>query len=80
MRKDYSRSVSMRCSTCAGTQFEFDKDGGPIRCTGCDRIYASKDELIGENGARIDSQIEEMGADVLKDVHKDRSKMFKKFK
>jgi hypothetical protein len=79
MKKDYSRSVSMQCSTCGGTQFEFGEDDGLSRCTGCDRIYA-RAELIRENGARIDGQIEEMGADVFKDVKKDLSKMFKKFK
>lgn len=79
MKKDYSRSVSMQCSTCGGTQFEFGEDDGRIRCTGCDRVYA-KDELIAENGARIDSQVEEMGSEVFKDVAKDLSKMFKKFK
>lgn len=78
MKKDYSRSVSMQCSTCGGTQFEFGEDDGPVRCTGCDRTYA-REELIRENGARIDSQIEEMGADVFKDVKKDLSKIFKKF-
>jgi ribosomal protein S27E len=70
----------MQCSTCGGTQFEFDEDGGPIRCAGCDRVYASKDELIVENGGRIDSEVEEMKAAVLKDVRADFSKMFKKFK
>lgn len=80
MTKDYSRSVSMQCATCAGTQFEFDEDGDPIRCTGCDRVYASKDELISENGARIDGETEKMGSEVVKDVTKDLSKIFKKFK
>lgn len=80
MKKDYSRSVSMQCSTCAATEFEFDEDGGPIRCTGCDRVYATKDELISENGARIDGQVDEIGKELLKDVQKDLSKIFKKFR
>jgi DNA-directed RNA polymerase subunit RPC12/RpoP len=79
MKNDYSRPVSMQCSTCGGTEFEFDEDGGPIRCTGCDRIYA-KDELIKENGGRIDQHVEEMKSDIMKDVRKDLSDMFKKFK
>lgn len=80
MKDNYSRSVSMQCSTCGGTQFEFDEDGGPIRCTGCDRVYATKDELIAENGARIEGEVEGMKSDILGDVKKDLSKMFKKFK
>ena len=80
MKGDYSRLVSMQCSTCGSTQFEFGEDGGPIRCTVCDRVYSSKDELIAENGGRLDSHIEELRDDVLKDVRKDLSKMFKKFK
>jgi hypothetical protein len=61
-------------------QFEFDEDGGPIRCTGCDRVYLSKDELIAENGARVDREVEEMKSAVLKDVRADLSKMFQKLK
>jgi uncharacterized Zn finger protein (UPF0148 family) len=79
MKNDYSRPVSMQCSSCGGTQFEFDEDG-PIRCIGCDRIYASKDELIEENGARIEQQVEQMKSDIMKDVRKDLSDIFKKFK
>jgi len=80
MKDDYSRSVSMQCGTCGGTQFEFDEAGGPIRCTGCDRVYATKDELIAENGARIEGEVEDMKSDILGDVRKDLSNMFKKFK
>lgn len=80
MKNDYSRSVSMQCSTCGGMAFEFDNEEGPIRCTGCDRVYATKDELIAENGGRIDGQVDEIGKELLKDVQKDLSKMFKKFR
>ena len=80
MKDNYSRQFSAQCGTCGGSEFEFDDDGGPIRCTSCDRIYASSDELIGENGGRIERQIQDMGSDIIKDVEKDFSKLFKKFK
>lgn len=79
MKKDYSRSVSMQCSTCGGTDFEFEDSDGPVRCTGCDRIY-NRQELIRENGARIDSHVDEMKTEIMADVRKDFSKIFKKFK
>lgn len=79
MKGDYSRSVSMQCSTCAGTEFEHDEDDGPMRCTGCDRVYA-REELVRENGARIEAEVDEVKSQIVADIHKDFSKMFKKFK
>ena len=80
MKDNYSRSVSLRCTTCGGNKFEFDAAGGPIRCNDCDRMYESKDELIAENGEHIDLEAQQFGADVLKDLQNDLSKMFKKLR
>ncbi len=77
MKDNYSRPVSLRCATCGGNEFEFDEAGGPIRCNSCDRIYESKDELIAENGEHIDLEVQQLGADVLKGLQNDLSKMFK---
>ena len=79
MKNEYSRSVSMQCSTCGGTDFEFEDSDGPVRCTGCDRTY-DRQELIRENGERIDPHIDEMKSEIMSDVRKDLSKMFKKFR
>ena len=69
----------MQCSTCGGTDFEIEDDGSPVRCVGCDRIFM-RDELVRENGARIESEVEDVKALLVADIRKDFSKIFKKFK
>lgn len=63
----FSRSVSMQCSTCGGTQFERETDEGPFRCVGCGRSF-TREELIRENGELIDNKAGEMAAEVVKDT------------
>ena len=79
MKNDYSRSVSMQCSTCGGADFEFEDESSPVRCVGCDRIFM-REELVRENGARIESEVEDVKAQLVADIRKDFSKIFKKFK
>jgi DNA-directed RNA polymerase subunit RPC12/RpoP len=79
MKDDYSRSVSAQCSTCGGTDFEFENEDDPIRCVGCDRIYL-REELVRENDEQIDRVVENMKSEIIADVHKDFKKMFKKFR
>lgn len=69
----------MQCSTCGGTDFEFDGEKSPVRCVGCDRIFM-REELLRENGARIESEVGDVKAQLVADIRKDFSKMFKKFK
>ncbi len=63
----YSRSVSLMCPTCAHKDFEFEDAEGPIRCMSCDRTF-TRDELIRENGELIETEVEEVKAEVFKDV------------
>jgi hypothetical protein len=79
MKDDYSQSVSMQCSTCGGNDFDFEDDCGPIRCVGCDRVFA-REELIRENGARIETEVEEVFGQITADLTEDFSKIFKGFK
>lgn len=66
----YNRSIAMRCSTCGGTDFEYEpEDEGPIRCTSCDRIF-TRDELIQENGENIEANVDEIGQEVVADLEK----------
>lgn len=70
----------MQCSTCGGADFEFEEDeSSPVRCVGCDRIF-QREELIRENGARIESEVDDVKAQLVADIRKDFSKIFKKFK
>jgi transcription initiation factor TFIIIB Brf1 subunit/transcription initiation factor TFIIB len=78
MEDKHSRSIKMLCSTCGGSDFEFDPEveNGPARCVSCDRIY-SREELTRENQARIDENVEEIKAEVVEDLHKSIRDMFK---
>jgi hypothetical protein len=63
----YSRRVSMQCSTCGGTAFEYDDESGPYRCTGCDRTF-TREELLRENGERIENEVDEVKGEIVKDL------------
>lgn len=71
MRKGtYDRSIKLHCSTCGGSDFEYDKqDDGPIRCTSCERVF-TRDELIRENGATIEANVDEVKKEVVDDMQK----------
>jgi hypothetical protein len=71
----YSRNVSMQCSTCGGTAFEFEDKGGPYTCKGCDRIY-TREELLRENGGRIESEVDEVKGEIVKDLRDTLRKSF----
>lgn len=77
MKNDYSRSITLQCSTCGGGDFEHDGDEGPVHCVGCNRNY-TREELIRENGARIEAEVDEVKSEVLSDVRKEFGKIFKK--
>lgn len=79
MKANYSRPVPMQCTTCGGMEFELDEESGSVHCTGCDRTY-DRQELIQENGGRVDAHFDEMKSEIMADVRKDVAKMFKKFK
>ena len=71
----YSRSVSMQCSTCGGTRFEFEGKAGPYRCVGCDRTF-TREELMRENGGRVDDEVEAMKGEIVKDLRAHLHKAF----
>ena len=73
----FSRTVSMQCSTCGGTQFEFEGDTGPYRCVCCDRTFA-REELIRESGRLIDNEVGEMAKDAGEYAREQLRKSFKK--
>ena len=60
-----NRQVTMQCSTCGGTQFAFEEDNGPVRCVGCDRTF-TREELMRENGHRIDDEVEALKDDAVR--------------
>ena len=77
MAANFDRGVSMQCSTCGGTQFEYKADTGPYRCVGCDRTF-EKEELVRENGLPIDNEIGGMGVDAAKYAREQLRKSMRK--
>lgn len=75
----YSRSITLNCPTCGGTDFKYDTEdsGGPVECAGCNRIL-TREELMSENQRNIDAHVEQMGDEMLKDVQKEFSDMLRK--
>jgi uncharacterized Zn finger protein (UPF0148 family) len=74
---NFDRSVSMQCSTCGGTQFEYEVETGPFRCAGCDRSF-TREELMRENGGLIDNEVGEMAAEVGKHARDELRKSLRK--
>ncbi len=70
----YGRSVTLICSTCGSSDFEYDKavDDGPVRCTSCDETFF-RNELVQENGAVIKANVDEVKADIVSDARKEFS-------
>lgn len=62
---NFTRSVSLQCPTCGGTQFEYEAEAGPFWCVGCDRTIA-KDDLLRENGNLIENHVDELASEAAK--------------
>lgn len=78
MRNDkLSNSLSMHCSTCGGTAFEYEPETGPYKCVGCDRTF-EKEELLRENGEVIDSEISELAPHLVKHARDEFQKVLRK--
>ena len=73
----YSRSIKLLCATCGSGDFEFEDEAGPLRCTSCDRVFM-REELIRENGSLIESELDEVKAQVIGDVQKELSDSLRK--
>lgn len=77
--KDYSRDIKLRCVVCGDTEsFKVDDNSQTIICERCGREYlGGKDELIELNQQLIDEEVENIKAEVTKDVQKEFNKMMK---
>jgi len=77
----YSRSITLTCPTCAGTQFEYDEaetsGEAPIKCAGCEREM-TRDELKEANAENIDEHVKEIGKQVTQDLQKQLHDSLKK--
>ena len=79
--EEYSRSITLACPTCAGTQFECDEaetsGEAPIKCAGCERVM-TRDELQEANAENIDVHLEEVKKQVAQDLQKQLHDSLKK--
>ena len=79
MKNDYSKSITLRCLTCGGEDFEFNEDKSYIKCNLCNREYfGGFDELIELNEESITEGVGAFKAEVTSDIEKDITDMFKK--
>lgn len=79
MKDDYSKSISLRCITCGGEDFEFNENKSYIKCNLCNREYfGGYDELVELNEEAISEGLEAFKAEVSAGVEKDINDMFKK--
>lgn len=79
MRKEYNRSISLRCVVCGSADhFEYNDDKTYVKCTLCNREYlGGMEELQEMNEAMIADEIESIKKDVAKDVEKEITEMLK---
>lgn len=87
--KDISRKVKMYCNVCGGDQFstldddiELLKDAPDttrMKCADCGKVF-TKAELIEENEAVINANIEEMQDEVMKELNRKLEKALKKLR
>ena len=79
MKDSYSKSITLRCITCGGEDFEFNEDKSYIKCNLCNREYlGGYDEVVELNEEAITESIEVFQAEVTSDIEKDITDMFKK--
>lgn len=78
---DHSRSIGLRCSTCAGVDFKRDPalEDGPIECAGCGRIF-TREELLRENGEIIENAVDEVKAEIVADFRAQLRQTFRNSK
>ena len=72
MKKNYNRSISLRCIVCGSADhFEYNDDKTYVKCTLCNREYlGGQEELQEMNEAMI-------AEEVSKDVEKELTDMFR---
>ena len=80
MKKDYSKSIQLRCVVCGSdSDFESNEDKTYIKCTKCNREYlGGYDELVELNKEVIDEEIERTKDEVANDLQNEIASMLKK--
>lgn len=87
--KDLERKVKLLCPLCGNDQFESLDEGFEdllhasddvrLRCSDCGSEY-TKRELIDSNAAIIDTAVDELKQDAVREIEKELKKAMKKWK
>jgi len=78
MKDSYNKSIQLRCITCGGTNFEFNKEKTWIKCNRCGKEYlGGYDELAELNQENINRELEDTKKEVTKELKDDITKIFK---
>ena len=87
--KDLDRKIKLLCPLCGNDQFasldeEFEdllhaSDDVRLRCSDCGSEY-TKRELIDSNAAIIDTAVDELKQDAVREIEKELKKAMKKWK
>lgn len=82
MAKNYNRSITLLCATCGSSHaFYKDEKTGIIICKRCNRVYyGGYDELVNLNQRRIADEVEDVKAEVTKDIQKELNRIFGKIR
>ena len=80
---EYNRTIPVHCPTCRGSEFNSDddvpdSDSMLLTCAGCGREL-TKRELNEANEENVQTHLEEVKKQVLKDVEKQLKDAFKGF-
>lgn len=80
MKKNYSKSIQLRCVVCGSADnFEFNDDKTYIKCTKCNREYpGGYDELVELNRRFIDEEIEHAKEEIGRDMKEELTDMLNK--
>lgn len=79
MKKNYNRSISLRCIVCGSADhFEYNDDKTYVKCTLCNREYlGGQEELQEMNEALIAEEVDAIKEEMSKDVEKELTDMFR---
>ena len=66
----YSRSITLHCPTCGGTDFaSASTESEVVKCANC-ALELTKDDLIGRNQENISAHTDEIKREVVADLEK----------
>ena len=79
MKKDYNKTIELKCSTCGDSDFKYNEDKSWIKCNRCGREYhGGYDELVQLNTETINEEIKKTKEELEGDLQKELNNMFKR--